>query len=544
MRALKFLFEHLNRFRLQFFAITFIGLLEGTVGFFIPVGIAEFTKNSFSLKHFLSLALTLIALYAISLFLQWILRRYGESLGPKYSLFLRERYFQALETLPLKRLVNQHSGYTLSLINNVTGGIAGLSTEILWGLTGLISTLTLFFYFTARESILIACVNGFVLFAFVAISAVLAKQMVFLAKETNESGARLMQGYVDFMGNILTVIKLGIQTFAEQSIKERTKHYTHYLERLQAFHAARWLGLHALFAAMFLATICFLLFQILKGQAPVAVLIIFLSALSALRKNMERLAENFKTVIELDAYIESLNNIVTITPPKVSLPSSHSWNEIHFDDVQFHYPEQAVSICVPDFTLQGGDKILITGASGQGKTTFLHLLANFYQPQTGTRTVDGDSYETLGEDFFRKRFTLVSQEVELFHMSLRENICLGTTRTDEELEELLTRVEMHSWISELEAGLNSAVGEKGVKVSSGQKQRINILRAFVLNREVVLLDEPTSHMDKETESKVSLFLEEMLKDKTAIIVSHRESLFSFCNKRYSMQSHKLLQGTL
>ena len=107
--------------------------------------------------------------------------------------------------------------------------------------------------------------------------------------------------------------------------------------------------------------------------------------------------------------------------------------------------------------------------------------------------------------------------------------------------DIFDKLDLLSWVRNLEDGLETIVGEKGIKLSAGQKQRINLIRGVLLNREIVLLDEPTSHLDSATEQKVIDFLADYLSGKTAIIVSHREALREICEKRYVIKNHSLIE---
>ena len=150
-------------------------------------------------------------------------------------------------------------------------------------------------------------------------------------------------------------------------------------------------------------------------------------------------------------------------------------------------------------------------------------------------------YEKISGKFFQKRVTVISQETELFNISLRENITLGQKIEEKIIFEIFDKLDLLTWVQNLEDGLETIVGEKGIKLSAGQKQRINLIRGVLLNREIVLLDEPTSHLDSITEKKVINFLTDYLSGKTAIIVSHREALREICDRCYIIKDHFLTE---
>ncbi len=350
-----------------------------------------------------------------------------------------------------------------------------------------------------------------------------------------------MESYTDFMSNILTVKRLSIYSFVEKKLFHKTGENYNQIQELQSFHANRWFFLHLLFGATFLSTIGFLLSQVSKGAISASVLILFIAAYAMVRSNIERLSENFKSLMEMKAYIGSLGKIVSPIKPVGGGEEFPKWKEIRFNRVSFQYPGTEKKISVPNFSLKRGEKVCLIGKSGEGKTTFLNLFINFFEPDKGERLIDGQLYEKVDEKFFQNRMTIISQETELFNISLRENITLGQKIEGKMIFDIFDKFDLLSWVQSLENGLETIVGEKGVKLSSGQKQRINLVRGILFNREILLLDEPTSHLDSATERKVIDFLTNYLSNRTSIIVSHREALREVCNRCYLIKEHCLIE---
>ena len=541
MSVLKFIYKNLDRFKTRFALVFLAGILDGLATFFVPVVLAEFTRSSFTPSDFQNLIRLVVIFYLASLFLQWTIRKWGEALGPQFGNYIRLKYFKALEKLPIKDLINHHSGYILSLINKVSDGLAPIMFDIFWTFAKSISNMTLFFYFTARESVFIAVINLIVLTIFITISTILSRKMVPIADELNKKRASLLESYTDFMSNILTVKRLGIYSFVENKLFRKTDENYDQIQRLQNFHANRWFFLHTLFSFAFLSTIGVLLFQISKGTISASVLILFIAAYTIVRGNIERLSENFKSLMEMKAYINSLDKIISPSELVTEDKEIQKWGEIKFGKVFFQHPGTEKKISIPNFVIKSGEKICVIGKSGEGKTTFLNLFTNFLKPDKGERLIDGQSYEKMNGKFFQKHITMISQETELFNISLRENIALGQKIEEKAILDIFDKLDLLSWVRNLEDGLEAIVGEKGIKLSAGQKQRINLIRGVLLNREIVLLDEPTSHLDSATEQKVIDFLADYLSGKTAIIVSHREALRKICDRCYIIKDNSLTE---
>ena len=150
--------------------------------------------------------------------------------------------------------------------------------------------------------------------------------------------------------------------------------------------------------------------------------------------------------------------------------------------------------------INNGDKISIMGESGQGKTTVMNILAGLYPLETGNMLIDNKEQKNCRLDL-----VFVSQEVELFDLSIRDNLCLGKNIPDEILFQLLDEAGLMNWYNELPEGLETMVGERGIKLSAGQKQRLNLIRGILMNKDLYFFDEPTSNLDMVSERKNSKY---------------------------------------
>lgn len=188
----------------------------------------------------------------------------------------------------------------------------------------------------------------------------------------------------------------------------------------------------------------------------------------------------------------------------------------------------AVTVEIPKFELKRGDRVCIQGVSGQGKTTLLNIMS---QEIETPNVIINSQYNDQRLDC-----VFVSQDTEILDMSLRDNLLMGYDADDSYLEYLLCQVGLYDWFKLLPDGFDTCLGERGVFVSSGQRQRINLLRGLLqINKDVYLLDEPTSNLDDETEGRVIKLIEEILHEKTIVIVTHRPAIKKICNKFYTFR---------
>lgn len=197
---------------------------------------------------------------------------------------------------------------------------------------------------------------------------------------------------------------------------------------------------------------------------------------------------------------------------------------LRFEDVHFAYSNGVEVLKGLSINIPAGDTVAIVGATGAGKSTIIKLLLRFYDVNAGRVTLDGHDLRDLKMLDLRHAIGLVSQDVFLFHGTVRENIAYGTfDASDEAVIHAAKVAEAHDFIMELPQGYDTIVGERGQKLSGGQRQRISIARAVLKNPPVLILDEATSSVDNETEAAIQRSLEKIVVGRTTIVIAHRLS---------------------
>lgn len=221
--------------------------------------------------------------------------------------------------------------------------------------------------------------------------------------------------------------------------------------------------------------------------------------------------------------ILDLESEVTVTN-KPTIPTSKFIGHIQYDNVHFSYPtRQDVNVLKGiSLDIKPGQKIALVGASGAGKSTIVQLLLRFYQLDHGRITVDGEDIQTYDISAYRKNIAIVPQEVLLFGGTIRENIAYGKPDASiSEIQEAAEKANALEFINNFPEGLETIVGERGVKLSGGQRQRVAIARAILRDPAILLLDEATSSLDAESEKLVQDALNLLMEDRTSIIIAHR-----------------------
>ena len=201
--------------------------------------------------------------------------------------------------------------------------------------------------------------------------------------------------------------------------------------------------------------------------------------------------------------------------------------KIQFDKMNFAYSgsETTNSCLFEDFSLmiKAGEKVALVGESGSGKTSLTKLLFRFFEPQQGDLLFDGQNAKDFTLESLRNQISLVPQQPELFHRSVRDNIVLNEDVSDEKLQAVAQKAKSLDFIQKLPQQFDTMVGERGVKLSGGEKQRIALARAFLEDAPIVVLDEATSALDSITEKQIQTAIFDLIEDKTAIVIAHRLS---------------------
>lgn len=215
-------------------------------------------------------------------------------------------------------------------------------------------------------------------------------------------------------------------------------------------------------------------------------------------------------------------------------------NEIHFENVSLAYDQGVEVLSGLSFKIKRGEMVALVGPSGAGKTSIASLLLRLYEPSGGQILIDGIDLKKYELSFLRSRIGVIPQEPVIFNASIRENLCLGRPNcTDEEIVRAAEKAYAHSFITELPEGYGTVVGDRGTKLSQGQKQRINIAQTILKDPEILILDEATSALDSQSESLVQESFRSYLGQKTMIVIAHRLSTVRSANRILVLKNGKL-----
>ncbi len=283
-------------------------------------------------------------------------------------------------------------------------------------------------------------------------------------------------------------------------------------------------------------------YLIMNGQVSIYTLLIFLIASATVYAPVENGLTFLAEILMMDIKIERTKEIEELVIEGGLKEYSLDNYDIEFKDVNFNYDDLKDVLSNINFTAKQGEVTALVGPSGGGKSTVSKLAARFWDPVSGKVILGGQDLSDLDSEKLLENFSIVFQDVILFNESIMENIRVGKKdATDEEVMEAARLAECDEFVQKLPEGYDTVIGENGELLSGGQRQRISIARALLKDANVILLDEATSFLDVENESKIQKALSALIKNKTVIIIAHRMRTIANADKIVVLDDGRIVE---
>ncbi|RVU86593.1 ABC transporter ATP-binding protein [Leucothrix sargassi] len=348
-------------------------------------------------------------------------------------------------------------------------------------------------------------------------------------KRVAEWDSKIGGAFSDSISNIFIVKSFALEREEQQKVND-------YADETFKRRRTAWTLMFISFAVQgilaFAIELLFIFLIIEKWEAnvfEVGMFVLFQSILIKLIMSLWDFGRNFQRVFTAVADASEMaevfrNTELDVDPSQASaLPINKG--HIRFERLHFNYTAATgdSSGLFKDFDLdiKAGEKVALVGHSGSGKTSLTKLLFRFIEPQNGVISIDGQDVQDFTLDALRSQISLIPQQPELFHRNIRDNIAMGKDVSDEQILDVLEKAGAMDFVNAMPDKLDTLVGERGVKLSGGEKQRVAIARAFLDDANVVVLDEATSALDSITEQAIQQALFKLIEGKTAIVIAHR-----------------------
>lgn len=288
-------------------------------------------------------------------------------------------------------------------------------------------------------------------------------------------------------------------------------------------------------------------FVLIDESLKASEFMVFLFAIFQMMPSLKQISTINNRIQETIAAGERIFEILDIEPTIKNIDKPIVLEEfkksIVFDNVSFHYDDSDVNILNNiNFTAEKGKVTALVGSSGAGKTTMVDLVARYFDITDGSLLIDGHNIKDIQIESLRKHIGIVTQETVLFNASVKENIAYGLKDYPiDKIEAAAKSANAHEFIMNFENGYDTIIGERGTKISGGQRQRLSIARALLKNPPIMIFDEATSSLDNESEVLVQQAIERLMKDRTTFVIAHRLSTISNADEILVLDKGKIVQ---
>ncbi|MCQ4160181.1 ABC transporter ATP-binding protein/permease [Roseomonas sp. GC11] len=516
---------HKGLFLLDFSCAILSGLLE--LGF--PIAVKAFVDHLLPGQNWgliLAAAAGLIGIYLVNTGLMAIVTYWGHALGINIETEMRRKAFDHLQKLSFRFYDNQKTGHLVARVTRdleEIGEVAHHGPEDLFiAVMTLLGAFALMFSVHWPLALLTAVVVPLITWASAHYGAGMTRTWREIYGRVGAFNARIEEA----VGGIRVVKAFANEEherrlFAHDNARYRETKLRAY-KIMAASMSLNYLGMRLTQMIVMIAGSYF----VLRGELSQGAFIGFLLLVGVFFRPIEKISAVLETypkgIAGFRRYTELLDTAPDITDAPDAIPAPPLKGEIRFEQVRFAYgPGRAVLEGV-DLAIHAGETVAFVGPSGAGKTTLCSLLPRFYEVSGGRITIDGIDIRSMSMASLRAQIGIVQQDVFLFAGTLRENIAYGRLGASEaEILEAARRARLDGVIAALPEGLDTVIGERGVKLSGGQKQRLAIARIFLKNPPILILDEATSALDTETERAIQQSLTELAQGRTTLVIAHR-----------------------
>ncbi|EAE3918556.1 TPA_asm: ATP-binding cassette domain-containing protein [Listeria monocytogenes] len=471
-------------------------------------------------------ALALLFFYILNTFMQYIVTYFGHMLGLNIETDMRRDLFSHLQKQPFGFYDNQKTGKLMSRMTTdlfEIGEVAHHGPEDIF-----ISIMSLFgaFFLMLNINVKLA-ISTFILVP------ILTVLIVYFNKRMTKVTTGIFKDLGNFnagVENAISGVRV-VQAFANEPHEKgrfRVLNQAYRQSKLM-FYKVMGLSFSFNYFLMRLISLFALLFgayftingEISYGEFVGFILLtnVFIRPIEKINNVIESYPKGFAG---FKRFLEVMDTEPAIQDEKDAKPAKAFRGDIAYNHVSFEYSDGKNVLNHINLSIKAGETVAFVGPSGAGKTTICNLLPRFYDVSAGEITIDGENTKRFTLPSLRAQIGVVQQDVFLFSGTVRENIAYGKLdASDEEIEHVVKLAHLSKVVEEMPDGLDTIIGERGVKLSGGQKQRLAIARMFLKNPPILILDEATSALDTETEQVIQASLEELAEGRTTLIIAHR-----------------------
>ncbi|MBF2568657.1 ABC transporter ATP-binding protein [Listeria welshimeri] len=526
---LKRFFSYYKPYRTLFIIDFGCAVLAAILELAFPVAVNHVIDTLLPGKDFgliITAALALLFFYILNTFMQYIVTYFGHMLGLNIETDMRRDLFSHLQKQPFGFYDNQKTGKLMSRMTTdlfEIGEVAHHGPEDIF-----ISIMSLFgaFFLMLNINVKLA-ISTFILVP------ILTVLIVYFNKRMTKVTTGIFKDLGNFnagVENAISGVRV-VQAFANEPHEKGRFAVLNqaYRKSKLMFYKVMGLSFSFNYFLMRLISLFALLFgayftingEISYGEFVGFILLtnVFIRPIEKINNVIESYPKGFSG---FKRFLEVMDTEPAIQDEKDAKPAGEFRGDIAYKQVSFEYSDGKNVLNHINLSIKAGETVAFLGPSGAGKTTICNLLPRFYDVTDGEITIDNQNIKDFTLPSLRAQIGVVQQDVFLFSGTVRENIAYGKLdASDEEIEHVVKLAHLSKVVEEMPDGLDTIIGERGVKLSGGQKQRLAIARMFLKNPPILILDEATSALDTETEQVIQASLEELAEGRTTLIIAHR-----------------------
>lgn len=548
-RALSYLWRYIKPFRKMFLFLNILSPIYSALAGISFLYIKKLLDDGFLVNNSHEIGITILILFGIffaQTFIDLLQSYFQNKTINTITIDIKDRLFDAVISNYRVIRTRQQAGEILSRFYIDTGNfitlINILSMEFIKQFFTLISIMAVLFYLNWKFALILFLAYPLFILPLIKLGHWLRNLSQHYLKAYGQSNSILYESLYGYL--IIKTYNL-IDHFREKYKASNEKLVDNLLRSTLISKLVGPINDLASFVGLGLI-LYFSISQVQSGSLTVGSLVAFLVALmrfyqpaKALFNLYNSMQTAFPGYLRLKTMMESHQDY----SKQEELQKAYFHKHLEFKNVTFSYDNQKQILDNVNLSIKKGEKVAIIGRTGAGKSTLISLLLGLIQPDKGNILIDGIRYPDLNRESIFNLFSYISQEPILFNDSIKYNIQIGKlTSSENELIEASKKAQLHPFISHIQHGYDTVVGDRGDMLSGGERQRITIARALLRNAPIIIFDEATSSLDYETESDIKDAVFKLSANKTLIIITHRLTTLKGVDKVYNIKDGKLVES--
>jgi len=544
MDLLKRLFVYVKPYRLRFLgALLCMAIVAGLTSLLMYLVKPTFDKI-FAQKSAEMIPYVILIIFCCAL-AKGIFEYYESYLmayiGQRTIMDIRNRLYSHLQSLSLDYFIRERTGQIISRLTNdvmlLQRAIVSVPANLIRGGLTVIGLTILLFYLHWRWAIIIMVVFPLVILPLKKFGKRLRK----ISKKSQEKMADIYSLLQEKILGIMMIKSFCMEKSEANKFEEENSNFFKIIMKAMRVVAIQSPVMEFIATLGLVSILVIAGYEVITGKTSIGTFFAFAAAISSMYKPVKIFASLNEQIQQALAagerifYVLDTRSFVEELPDAKRLPGLRE--KIVFESVSFYYPQQGYSkeddLVLENINLEisKGEVLALVGPSGGGKTTIVNLIPRFYDPTGGRITIDGQDIREVTLKSLRGQMGIVTQETILFNDTVRNNIAYGDPEAPFERIVACARIaNAHEFITNLPQGYETIIGERGVKLSGGEKQRIAIARAILKDPEILIFDEATSSLDSESELLIQEALEHLMRNHTTFIIAHRLSTIRKANR--------------